>query len=183
MNKLEYQVSGSVGIHVDKADGRISKHEFVANMEKVGVHERVSEDLFTAADVNGDGSLDGEEFIAFLEENLSKERVHSMLLDGAPPSVEVYNCDDTAMQALLKTFRNWDQNCNGQISLTELIRVITVLNPLVSEEDVEAMMKEADADESETIDFCEFVDWLYQVPREDDDQVEDDERGSNYSDE
>lgn len=161
MNRLVDQVSGQVGPQTDCADGRISKNEFVTNMKNVGVHERVAEDLFTAADVNGDGSLDGEEFIAFLEDNMSKDRVKGMLQEGAPPSIEVYNCDDTAMQALLKTFRNWDQNGDGQISSKELTRVIMTLNPGVSEKDVKAMLKEADADKSGSIDFCEFVDWLY----------------------
>eukprot|EP00746_Dinoflagellata_sp_MGD_P004695 gnl/MRDRNA2_/MRDRNA2_109079_c0_seq1.p1 gnl/MRDRNA2_/MRDRNA2_109079_c0~~gnl/MRDRNA2_/MRDRNA2_109079_c0_seq1.p1 ORF type:complete len:180 (+),score=40.78 gnl/MRDRNA2_/MRDRNA2_109079_c0_seq1:73-612(+) len=156
--KEAYKIS-----HADSncADGKISKAEFLKNMGYVGVHERVAEDLFRAADVNSDGVLDAEEFIAFLEQNLSKQRVKGFIQEGAPAPIDVYNCEDSAMQALLKTFRHWDANGDGQISLKELTRVIMTLNPGVTEKDIKAMLKEADKDKSGSVDFCEFIDWLY----------------------
>lgn len=64
----------------------------------------------------------------------------------------------TAVKAI---FKRWDTDGDGNVNLEELTKIMMGLGPF-SEKDVAKMMKEADKDNSGTIDVGEFVDWITQ---------------------
>lgn len=61
---------------------------------------------------------------------------------------------------LLEAFKMFDADGSGKISSDELRTVMTTLGEKLSEEEADAMIKEADVDGDGNIDYREFVDHL-----------------------
>ena len=58
---------------------------------------------------------------------------------------------------LLKAFRVFDKNQNGEIPIEDMERLLTNLDSKLSEQEISELLREADDDNSGTIDSEEFV--------------------------
>ncbi|KAJ1934616.1 hypothetical protein FBU59_005642 [Linderina macrospora] len=88
-------------------------------------------------DQDGNGSFTFEEFLSFME----GEQVN----------------DEEEDPELRAAFKKFDKDGNGVIDATELRDAMVSMGEQVTEEDVERMLKEADADNDGQINFREFV--------------------------
>ncbi len=120
-------------------DGRISYKELAEIMTSLGepVNEREVRELILEVDLNGDGYVDFEEFVNMM----TKKPVDELEM----------------MIELRKTFRLFDKNGDGQISVQELRESLSSLGEEISEDEAREMIKEADVDGDGYINFEEFA--------------------------
>lgn len=69
------------------------------------------------------------------------------------------NFQTAAKFRIISTFKNWDRDGNGQISMEELIEVLSILG--VAREEAADIFKRVDMDKSGYIDYTEFVAWMF----------------------
>lgn len=67
-----------------------------------------------------------------------------------------------ALDNVREAFKIFDRNKDGMISLQELKKVTDILGTVLSKEEVDDFMKEADKDGDGTLDIDEFVRCLLQ---------------------
>jgi len=124
---------------IDKdGDGLISLDELSCVLRSTGqlYSEQQLLTMINEADRDGDGRIDFDEFVC-LTDNQSQL---------------ICRTD----QELLLAFQLFDQDGNGYISGEELRDVMASLGEKLTEEELEAMMSEADTDNNGLIDFNEF---------------------------
>ncbi|CBY17793.1 unnamed protein product [Oikopleura dioica] len=97
------------------------------------------EELMKLADIDGDGTIDLDEFIEMM-------RVQD--------AMETENSHE---ETLRETFQLFDTDGSGKISSSELKQVMEKLGDHLTDSQIQAMIKEADADGDGEIDFEEFV--------------------------
>jgi Ca2+-binding EF-hand superfamily protein len=122
--------------------GSIDKHELVGGLRALGCNPTESEieAIIEDADskVQEDGRLQFSEF-AELVEKYRKSR-------------------DEERETLVRAFRLFDRNGDGVIDKNELKQALTTLGfSKLTEEEVDELFAEADADDSGAIDFNELV--------------------------
>mmetsp|Transcript_30111 Transcript_30111/g.65709 ORF Transcript_30111/g.65709 Transcript_30111/m.65709 type:complete len:409 (-) Transcript_30111:162-1388(-) len=66
---------------------------------------------------------------------------------------------------MVATFKAWDKDGNGTISIAELEEVLTKLGANLSSEDINKLMAEGDTNKDGQLDFKEFVSWLFTAPQ------------------
>ena len=98
--------------------------------------------IIQEADKNGDGQIDKDEFIELMQE-------HAGQAAGDDLSVE--------HSQYRSTFDKFDLDKNGLIEFDELLEVMLRIDGELTEEDVEQMFLDADADGDGWISFEEFV--------------------------
>jgi Ca2+-binding protein (EF-Hand superfamily) len=120
-------------------DGRISYKELAEIISSLGdpVSERDVRECILEVDLNGDGYVDFEEFV-------------NMMTKKPVDEIEM-------MMELRKTFRLFDKNGDGQISVQELRESLWSLGEEISEEEAREMIQEADVDGDGYINFEEFA--------------------------
>ncbi|KAB0805043.1 hypothetical protein PPYR_02013 [Photinus pyralis] len=146
-------------------DGSITKEELGRVMRSLGQFARTEElqQMLQEVDVDGDGNVSFEEFVdiawsasagADRDPIVSREQEEKELRDA---------------------FRVFDKHNRGYITASDLRAVLQCLGEDLSEEEIEDMIKEVDADGDGRIDFYEFVNALGEPGTEDSYDDEDDE--------
>ncbi|EPB84209.1 calmodulin [Mucor circinelloides 1006PhL] len=118
-------------------DGSVSATELGVVLRSFGMNPTDAElqDMVSDVDADGNGHIDFEEFL-----NLVKD-----LKSGGKDT------DD-----LREAFKVFDADGNGVIDRSELRKVMSSLNEKLTEEELDAMIKEADANGDGQISFDEF---------------------------
>ena len=94
------------------------------------------EEMINEIDIDSNKAIDFKEFLALMTKKIKD-----------------YEIEDE----LLETFKVFDKDGNGYISLDELKDIITRLDENISDLEVQEMLKEADDDNDGKLSFEEFV--------------------------
>ncbi|KAL2157282.1 hypothetical protein VTH06DRAFT_6220 [Thermothelomyces fergusii] len=118
--------------------GDITADELGKVMRELGLNPSEAElqDLINEVDINKDGVISFEEFLALMSQS------------GKETDKE---------QELLKAFAVFDKDKNGTISSDELRNVLKSLGEKLTDEEVDEMIKIADRNGDGVIDYNEFV--------------------------
>ena len=95
------------------------------------------------ADIDGNGTIDFQEFIQMMPAASKNER------------------DENAEEEMMEAFQIFDSDGNGSISADELRQIMCNLGERLTDEEVEAMVKEADTDGDGEINYEEFVRMMF----------------------
>lgn len=119
-------------------DNTITTKELGTVMRSLGQEptEQDLSDMIGEVDVNGNGTIDFEEFLEMMARKMRET--------------------DTA-EEIRQAFRVFDKDGNGYISSAELRHVMVNLGERLTDEEVEEMIREADCDGDGQINYEEFV--------------------------
>eukprot|EP00091_Calanus_sinicus_P017097 TRINITY_DN36897_c0_g1_i1.p1 TRINITY_DN36897_c0_g1~~TRINITY_DN36897_c0_g1_i1.p1 ORF type:complete len:111 (-),score=54.26 TRINITY_DN36897_c0_g1_i1:31-363(-) len=92
--------------------------------------------LVMEVDINGDGTIDFDEFLGMMKQKAQESDEDSDLREA---------------------FQIFDRDRNGYIDRNELKKVVSMLGTMLTKEEVEDFMKEADVDGNGKLDYDEFV--------------------------
>jgi len=98
-------------------------------------------ELVMEVDLNGDGTIDFQEFLQMMKKKSSEA---------------------DQMEDLRDAFRMFDRNKDGYIDLIELRKVTSLMGATLSSSEIQEFMKEADKDGNGKIDYDEFVNMMKQ---------------------
>ncbi|XP_023321690.1 neo-calmodulin [Eurytemora carolleeae] len=123
--------------------GSISTKELLGVMRSMGQNPTEDEvlELVMEVDLNGDGTIDFQEFLQMMKKKSSEE---------------------DQMEDLREAFRMFDRNKDGFIDLVELRKVTSIMGATLSTTEIQEFMKEADKDGNGKIDYDEFVNMMKQ---------------------
>ncbi|XP_052097731.1 calmodulin-B-like isoform X2 [Mytilus californianus] len=118
-------------------DGTITTKELGTIMRSLGQNptNQELEDMVNEVDVDGNGEIDFEEFVMMMSKKVQ---------------------DADTEKELKEAFSVFDQDGDGFINTKELKQVMANLGEDLADEDVMAMIKEADKDGDGKINFSEF---------------------------
>ena len=119
-------------------DGKISGKELANAMVSMGQNPTEDEinDMMREVDLNQDGKIDFDEFMALMVKNSS---------------------DTQTEEEVINAFRVFDKEGKGLISSSELKHIMMTIGDKMSEEEADEMVNEADIDEDGMINYEEFV--------------------------
>lgn len=119
-------------------DGTISSAELGTVMRSLGQNPTESElqDMINEIDVDGNGTIDFEEFLNMMAKKMR---------------------ESDSEEELREAFRVFDKDGNGFISAAELRHVMTNLGEKLTDDEVDEMIREADLDGDGTVNYEEFV--------------------------
>jgi len=119
-------------------DGKITSKELASVMVPLGHDPSDTElkDIISDVDSNHDGMIDFDEFLEMMARKISGPEVQAELREA---------------------FNVFDKDGNGTISEDELRQVMHNLGEKLTDEDIKAMMREADTDGDGEVNFEEFV--------------------------
>lgn len=106
-------------------------------------------------DADGNGTIDFEEFLGLVK-NLKSDNEADDLKEAFKWVIHINNEFKEWNGLLCILHRVFDADGNGLIDREELKRVMASLNEELSEEDLSAMINEADTDKDGQISFEEF---------------------------
>nr|XP_037276735.1 calmodulin-beta-like [Rhipicephalus microplus] len=120
------------------SNGAISTKELGNVMRALGQNPTEAElkDMIAEVDTDGDGTVDFPEFLALMTKK------------GRSADTE---------EEIREAFKVFDRDGNGFITAAELRHVMTTLGEKLTEEEVDAMIREADTDGDGQINYEEFV--------------------------
>ncbi|KAK4878432.1 hypothetical protein RN001_010938 [Aquatica leii] len=148
-------------------DGSITKEELGRVMRSFGQFARSEEleQMLSEVDVDGDGNVSFEEFVEIAwSAGAGRDHVIST---------------EEEEKELRDAFRVFDKHNRGYITPSDLRAVLQCLGEDLSEEEIEAMIKEVDVDGDGRIDFYEFVNALGEPGTDDSYDDEDEELVTN----
>ncbi|KAJ3071188.1 hypothetical protein HDU98_005705 [Podochytrium sp. JEL0797] len=96
-------------------------------------------DLMNEVDVNGNGTIEFQEFLQMMSRKLK---------------------ESDSEEELRSAFKVFDQDGNGFISAEELRHVMTKLGETLSEEEISVMIRENDKNADGQIDYAEFLEMM-----------------------
>ncbi|KAI9300521.1 calmodulin [Cunninghamella echinulata] len=119
-------------------DGAISSKELGTAMRSLNMNPTEAElqDMIMEVDKDGNGIIDFNEFLTLVSKKLK---------------------DTDSPEEIQEAFKVFDKDGNGYISAAELRHVMTSLGERLTEEEVEEMIREADVDGDDRINYEEFV--------------------------
>jgi calmodulin len=119
-------------------DGCITTKELGTVMRSLGQHPTEAElaDMVREIDTDGNGQIDFKEFL-----NMMVAKMKDVITEDE----------------IREAFLLFDNDGNGYISAAELRHVMTSLGETLTDEEVEELMNEADANGDGQIDYDEFV--------------------------
>lgn len=122
-------------------DGKITTKELGTVMRSLGQNPSESElaDMINEVDANNDGTIDFAEFLTMMARKMK---------------------DTDSEEEIREAFKVFDRDNNGFISAQELRHVMTSIGEKLTDEEVDMMIKEADANGDGRIDYNEFVQLL-----------------------
>lgn len=125
-------------------DGRLSVSELGNVLRSLGLNPTECEikEAMQAADINGNGYIDSDEYISLLKSYLK---------------------DRSEIERELKTAFKLFSKGTGELKLNQLKKALIHLGEKLTEEDVEELFDEMDANEDGVIDIDEFVSRLCEV--------------------
>jgi len=128
-------------------DGQISLHELGAIMCNLGLNPTDEElqELIEGVDKKGDGTIDFPGFLTLISTKLQ---------------VSVESAEE--MRAAFEIF---DLNSAGNISAVELKQVMSSIGETISEEEINDMIREGDADGDGMINYEEFVQMIFKTKK------------------
>jgi len=123
--------------------GTISTKELLGVMRSMGQNPTEDEllALVMEVDVNGDGTIDFEEFLGMMKAKANEADQESDLMDA---------------------FKIFDRDKDGFIDMKELKSVATMLGSMLTKEEMDEFMREADVDGNGKLDYDEFVKMMLQ---------------------
>ena len=118
--------------------GNISTKELGTVMRNLGQNpsEEELKQMIREVDLNGNGTIDFKEFMCLMVKKMKDNDL------------------DEELQAAFKVF---DKDQNGYITSHELRHTMTNLGENLTPEEVEEMIKEADLDNDQQVDYDEFM--------------------------
>ncbi|KAM7159613.1 calmodulin-alpha-like [Molossus nigricans] len=124
-------------------DGTINVQELGAVMKTLGQNPSEAElkELIARVDTDGDGAINFQEFLA---EMVKRMKSWSGELD------------------MKEVFQAFDLNGDGHITLDELKQAMAQVGQKLSQEELEAMIREADVDKDGRVNYEEFLHILNQ---------------------
>eukprot|EP00933_Yihiella_yeosuensis_P045657 TRINITY_DN41056_c0_g1_i1.p1 TRINITY_DN41056_c0_g1~~TRINITY_DN41056_c0_g1_i1.p1 ORF type:complete len:219 (-),score=42.86 TRINITY_DN41056_c0_g1_i1:104-760(-) len=133
-------------------NGSINKMEFSLLMRRVSpqLSAKVIESHMRDVDTDKDGTISFDEFSHWLQQD-----AQALLAQGLEEEV---GSQEGAMNTI---FRLFDTDESGEISSDELKDMLNAICPSTKQADVDAILNVLDADKSGTVNFKEFVDFLY----------------------
>ena len=119
-------------------DGAINNKELGTVMRNLGQNpsEEELKQMIREVDLNGNGTIDFKEFMCLMVKKMK---------------------DNDVEEELQEAFKVFDRDQNGYITSHELRHTMTNLGDNLSPEEVEEIIKEADLDNDQQIDFDEFM--------------------------
>ncbi|XP_008835071.1 calmodulin-like protein 5 [Nannospalax galili] len=119
-------------------DGHINVQELGDVMKQLNknLSEEELKELISRVDTDGDGTISFDEFLAAMAK---------------------YASGGIAEKELRAVFSVFDQNGDGHISVDELKQAMTQLGEKLSQEELDAMIREADVDKDGKVNYEEFV--------------------------
>ena len=119
-------------------NGAITTKELGTVMRNLGQNpsEEELKQMIREVDLNGDGTIDFKEFMCLMVKQMK---------------------DNDTEEELHNAFKVFDRDQNGYITSHELRNAMTNLGDNFSPEEVEEMIKEADLDNDNQIDYDEFM--------------------------
>ncbi|XP_022332297.2 neo-calmodulin-like [Crassostrea virginica] len=125
--------------------GHIDAAELGNSLRVFGLNPTMKEiyDMINEVDKNGNGTIEFDEFLAFLKRS--------------------YRKPDEIKLDLKKAFRILDINGDGFITREELQKVLTKMGETLTEKEVDEMMEKADKNGDGKIDYEEYVDIMYPI--------------------
>ena len=123
----------------DKAgNGKMTAYNLRAVMMQIGqeVSMEECEELILEVDIDGNGSIEFNEFVALMNRKIK---------------------DTDLEEDLLESFRMIDKDQDGLISAGELFTLYKQLQEDVTDEEIEAMIKSADSDGDGMVTFEDFT--------------------------
>merc|ERR1712027_286810 len=123
--------------------GTISSEELLYVMRAMGQNPTEDEllNLVLEVDVDGNGTIDFPEFL-----NMMKTKAREV--------------DEEA--DLREAFKIFDRNRDGYIDMKELRKVACMLGAMLTKDEVDEFMREADVDGNGKLDYDEFVKMMLQ---------------------
>merc|ERR1711909_17202 len=123
--------------------GTISPEELLGVMRAMGQNPTEDEllNLVLEVDIDGNGTIEFEEFLSMM-----KQKAHEV--------------DEEA--DLREAFKIFDRDKDGYISMKELKKVANMLGTMLTKEEVEEFMAEADSDGNGKLDYDEFCKMMLQ---------------------
>jgi len=120
-------------------NGHIDAKELQEVLQKIGIEATLeqAQEMIAEVDKDKNGTIELPEFIEMMEKHDAQEEA-----------------DD--IEGLQMAFRAFDIDGNGKIDRAELAQVMKNLGQELTDEEIDAMMKEADTDGDGAIDFEEF---------------------------
>ncbi|XP_040583260.1 calmodulin-A [Lepeophtheirus salmonis] len=124
-------------LYDDDSDGVITTSQLGKILHYLGQNPTEAElqDLYLSMDTDGSGTIDLPEFIQSMAKRLARN-----------------NFEDEITEA----FKVFDKDGNGLISSNELKCVMSNIGEILKDDEVEALIKEADVDGDGSINYAEF---------------------------
>ena len=119
-------------------DGTIDASELAVAMRELGVTStpRDVEQMIASVDLDKNGSINREEFMLLMQGMINKPVDYRHI------------------------FRAFDPNADGYVTFQELKSVMNAIGEVISDDDVQTMINEADGDGDGRVSFTEFVNFL-----------------------
>merc|ERR1712130_811582 len=123
--------------------GTISTKELLGVMRSMGQNPTEDEllALVMEVDINGDGTIDFQEFLGMMKSKANEADQESDLREA---------------------FKIFDRDKDGYIDMKELKKVACMLGAMLTKDEVDEFMREADVDGNGKLDYDEFVKMMLQ---------------------
>lgn len=143
--QLYYFLNFSLVSRFDFPAGTIDASELGTVMRSLGYQptEEEIEDIISQADLDGNGTIDFDEFIQMMPAASRNERA------------------ENAEEEMREAFQIFDADGNGKITSEELRLIMENLGEKLTDEEIDDMVKEADIDGDGEINYEEFVKMMF----------------------
>jgi len=104
---------------------------------------------------------DGSGFTKIVHEEAGTLLREETADSSAPVGTAPLGTDNFLEQKFMAIFKQFDTDGNGKMDMEEMKKLMKMLHARITDGDVEAMAKEADANKDGVLDLKEFIHWLF----------------------